>query len=701
MCLHVALTAAIMSIFDHSSMLTSSWLLDMMRVTIELSITHGLVVDNSVTSLALSDVTTLQRFPRTITTAIGWLKIDPSLVYMNCCKSCFALYPISRTPTWCNHRISTIPGGPSSSDDANSEISHNVLTLETNDQKKFDEETCGQPLLRFVSGKEMPVRRYAFQDLSDWISRLFSRPWVEGWLDECVIESKKPFDQTNEVKDIHQSRLWKEFRGPDGKKFTATSGNLVFGMFVDGINPFGNKQSGHHDSITFVVLVCLNLPISVRHRPENVFLVGIVPGPREPSLEQMNWVLRPIVTQLQKLWEPGLLLSRTHRYSGGRLIFGALLPFIADILALRRSLGFPSATATNFCSYCLLKKGEIKNFDQSDWPSRNCAQHKKWAHQARDAKTVKERKRIFETHGVRYSVLNDLHYWNIIEYHVVDSMHNLLLGLLSWHLRRFWAMKDVKNDEDDLLPISNQELQDLFDEHCESNKKVDSTQVPITEDHEKVTGTIHDVPSPRTSSSQEDEYDPMADPGWDSDWDFPSVHEVVFDRKMLKTINSLLPRVHIPTWIKRAIPVLGKASFGKLKADEWRNLFTIQLPLTLIPLWAGRDHEKTALLQNFGHLVSLVNLALKRTMNTQLIKRYRYHILQYLRSSVKLFEHCNLAPNHHMAIHLADCLERFGPVRTWWSFPFERLMGTILKGCHNNRIGVFVSSSFKLEDYTM
>lgn len=684
-CLHVALTAAVMSIFDHSSMSTSAWILDMMRITIELSMTYGLVPDNSISQLDVIEVLNLQRFPCTITTALGWLKIDPILVYMNCCQSCFALCPIERTPNLCSHHIARIPGGPPDSGEVNTKILSSPSPVENVDTLDFSEEICGQPLLRFVQGQEIPVRRYAFQNLIDCLGRLFSRPLFEAQLDKSLMESRKPFDPNSDVHDIHQSRLWKTFRGPNGKHFTATSGNLVFGMFVDGINPFGNKQSGHHDSITFIVLICLSLPINIRHQPENVFLVGIAPGPREPSLEQMNWILKPIVTQLQQLWEPGCILSQTYQYKGGRLIHGALLPFIADIPALRRSLGFPSATATYFCSFCLLKKCDIHNFNQSLWPIRSRSQHQKWAYQARDAKTVKECKIIFKAHGVRFSIMNDLEYWDIVEYHVVDSMHNLLLGLLSWHLRRFWSMQDIKNDEDVLPPISKQELYDLFSEHADFENQPTPRSPERLPDEEGM--TIHDLPSPQEKSSEEEEYDPLCDPGWDSNWISPPLDEVIFDHRMLQMINSLLPRIHIPTWIKRAIPVVGKASFGKLKADEWRNLFTIQLPLTLIPLWSGRNHHKTALLKNFCYLVSLVHLALKRTMNASKIQRYRYHVEQYLQSSVKLFQHCNLAPNHHMAIHLADCLEKFGPVRAWWSFPFERLMGSILKGCHNNHIG--------------
>lgn len=457
-------------------------------------------------------------------------------------------------------------------------------------------------------------------------------------------------------------------------------------MFVDGINPFGNKQSGHHSSITFIILVCLTLPFKVRYRPENIFIAGVVPGPREPSLEQMNWVLRPIVTQLQTLWTPGLLLSQTHLYKQGRLIRAALLPFIADIPALRRSLGFPSATATYFCSYCLLKKREINNFDTTSWPLRTCAQHRLWAQEARDAKTVSERKKIFKTHGVRYSVLIDLEYWDIIESHVVDSMHNLLLGLFMTHCRRFWAMAEITSEEDKLPGISTNELLDLYKEHSE---KTPSTRSLPTEKNGADGDNVIEHSFDDSTDTSDAEFDPLDDNGWVGEWVSPPLDEIIFDASMLQHINSFLPRIHIPTWIKRAIPVLGKASFGKLKADEWRNLFSIQLPLVLIPKWSGHDQVKTSLLQNFCHLVSLFNLALKREITAEHIRKYCYHIREYLESSVILFQHCTLTPNHHMAIHLADCLERFGSVRAWWSFPYKRLMGNVLKACHNNHIGKF------------
>jgi hypothetical protein len=135
------------------------------------------------------------------------------------------------------------------------------------------------------------------------------------------------------------------------------------------------------------------------------------------------------------------------------------------------------------------------------------------------------------------------------------------------------------------------------------------------------------------------------------------------------------------------IPVLGKASYGKLKADEWHNLFQIQLPLIMAKVWYGTNWVEMSLLQNFAHLVSAVNLALKRSTTPERINAYSYHIKEYLPSLIILFPECGLAPNHHMSMHVPDGLAQIGPVRAWWSFPMERLMGEILRSCHNNCIG--------------
>lgn len=154
-----------LSVFEHISATTASWLLSIMTLILDLSITVGLIPAQSRGQLLPQEARFLSLIPRTIKTAIGWLEIDPALIRMNCCKACFALYLLTRTPRQCSHRIAQIPGG--------------LLNLEDSEQMSpsadlgprldFEEKTCGELLLKMYRGKEIPVRCYAFQSLSGWI----------------------------------------------------------------------------------------------------------------------------------------------------------------------------------------------------------------------------------------------------------------------------------------------------------------------------------------------------------------------------------------------------------------------------------------------------------------------------------------------------------------------------------------------------
>ena len=63
----------------------------------------------------------------------------------------------------------------------------------------------------------------------------------------------------------------------------------------------------------------------------------------------------------------------------------------------------------------------------------------------RNATTQHQRDLIFEQHGLRWSELLRLPYWDPTRFAVLDAMHNIFLGEYRTHCRSIWGI-DVKSD---------------------------------------------------------------------------------------------------------------------------------------------------------------------------------------------------------------------------------------------------------------
>src|SRR6266702_2854098 len=179
-----------------------------------------------------------------------------------------------------------------------------------------------------------------------------------------------------------------------------------------------------------------------------MFLVGIIPGPREPSLEQVNHVLGPLVDDLLRLWEPGVFMKRTAHYFEGCLCCAALIPVVCDLPAARQISGFASHASTHFCSFCKLPFHEIDNLEANSWPIRTWKEHQQSASTWKSATSTAERLRLYCQNGVRWSELLRLPYWDPTTFVILDCMHSLLLGDLQRHCREVWGMDCHLEDDD-------------------------------------------------------------------------------------------------------------------------------------------------------------------------------------------------------------------------------------------------------------
>lgn len=154
-------------------------------------------------------------------------------------------------------------------------------------------------------------------------------------------------------------------------------------------------------------------------------------------------------------------------------------------------------------------------------------------------------------------------------------------------------------------------------------------------------------------------------------------------------LRSDIKSTFLPSWIERPPLNFGSAAHGKLKADHWRTVCTINMVITLTRIWGSTTASlaERRLLDNFVHLVVTVDLASRRSMNPHRARLFDLHMMEYLRTLRILFEN-DLVPNHHLSLHLSTCLLLFGPVHGWWAYPFERFNGIIQRLNTNNRIGM-------------
>ena len=89
-------------------------------------------------------------------------------------------------------------------------------------------------------------------------------------------------------------------------------------------------------------------------------------------------------------------------------------------------------------------KSDYSGYDRDTWPVRTHHCHLQQVAEFNGAHTATQHREIDRKYGVRYSELLRLPYFDIVEYHVVDPMHNLLLGT-GKYLMTLWKEKTIIN----------------------------------------------------------------------------------------------------------------------------------------------------------------------------------------------------------------------------------------------------------------
>jgi Transposase family tnp2. len=354
------------------------------------------------------------QIPRTITTALAKFKLDGRTTIYAVCPTCH-----------CTYKPDMSLGTPNYPETCSN-------------KRDPDSGICGMRLLMETRGGiSTPIKTFVYYEFDDYLAALLARPDIEVIMDKRWETLKRLALDGEKVQDILTAEYLKSFHGPGESLFLdgpEGEGRFIFALNLDFFHPEGVSMRSDSTSCGVISMVCLNLPPDLRYKAENMYLAGIIPS-SEPHLTEINHYLRPVIDSMVVSWGRGVRFSRTASRNG-RMTRCAIAPVVCDLLAARKVAQLLSHSSHFYCSVCqCVHQSTLGRTDNTSWVPRDVSILRQQAEAWRDALTVTEQVKITAAHGVRWSELWRLPYWDPTRQLVVDPMHCLFEGVIHHHVR--------------------------------------------------------------------------------------------------------------------------------------------------------------------------------------------------------------------------------------------------------------------------
>jgi hypothetical protein len=217
---------------------------------------------------------TLAQIPSSITAALSMLNLDNQSTIYAVCPNCHSTYP------------------PHFNHGSSKPIYPNRFN-----KPKPDSNECGKPLLEALEASNTstttkPIKPFVYHHFHDYLAGLLSRPDLEQLMDKSCDNLMESLGQPppNFVGDVFQGQFLRTFEGPKlGTLFIDRQGGgrYAFSLNVDFFAIEGMRVRGANTSAGIISLACLNLPINLCYKPENMYL-SIIPAPNELHLTEIN-----------------------------------------------------------------------------------------------------------------------------------------------------------------------------------------------------------------------------------------------------------------------------------------------------------------------------------------------------------------------------------------------------------------------------
>ena len=210
-----------------------------------------------------------------------------------------------------------------------------------------------------------------------------------------------PHPKPCHIKNMFKAQFLHKFSGPMPGKLFIDQGNKgchAFTLHVDFFNPEGMNLCGASMSSGVISMECLNLPANLHYKLENLYLAGIIPGPKQPSVENLNHYICPLMQDLALSWVRGVRYSRTANHMDGHTTCSAVVLIICDLPAAWHLAALAGVTSHFYCSACnCYHKTTYDHIDFSNWTPHDKDKLRHYAEQWRDAPTSAEREQLFKS----------------------------------------------------------------------------------------------------------------------------------------------------------------------------------------------------------------------------------------------------------------------------------------------------------------
>ncbi|KAF5317882.1 hypothetical protein D9758_018788 [Tetrapyrgos nigripes] len=636
---------------------------------------------------------------------------------------------------------------------------------------------CGTGLLnRRSNGTAHPIKPYLVSSFHDYLARCLADPAYLGLSNKAADDAYEAINSgtaCNDVQNVFEANFTSDFKGPDRSLFVNRGAKirLAFSIHTDFLNPNGITHRGPTQSIG--VISCANLAMdpSIRYLPEYMYIAGIIPGPKEPNVDEMDHFVRPVIEKFATVWKPGLKVSRTAESELETAVETGIFLSTNDLPAARKVAGFQGINSEFICTVCQLRgREQVMNTNHSHWPTRDVNELRRLAEQYRDAQTVAQRKSLFKQHGVRWSSFWMLEYWDPTKMLVIDAMHCILEGIVHYHCRHVLRLdtsaSKTKTDSENFKYAYDWPWVDYSDDLGPPGRTLEEKDVPcvakvqqalcislqgdksltleglwtrlynkpnlnslhfvvhnlglslaLNDIREEVADLYLKRVTQKSKSKNPETRFPFHKEAntkshlvailinWRLKQPMHASHNlpVTGTHDTLAHIRHIIATTQTPSWVNSVPKNYGDADAGTLKADKWRTLSTIYLPIALVTLW-GDEHsppsQDPAVLQSvLDHtmwLFQAVMIVCRNTMTTDRADAFREFVDKWVNNLRKVHPHTRehaARPNIHAAGHIYDFLICYGPILNWWCFPFERLVGTLQKINTSDHIGGVMEST--------